>query len=326
MMYVPMTELERQRRLRVATAFGLVYVLWGGTYLAMRITAEHIPPYVMGTIRYLIAGPVMLAYLAVTGRNVRITRQDFQRLLVSGFLLLSIANMGVAWSEEYVPSGLAALIVAMVPIWVAIIEAWVFRSRRMSLMGVAGLMLGIIGMLVLLWPRIWSGAHVGHPELIGFAILTVSSLSWALGSVLSGRWSLSVDVFSASAWQMTFAGGINAAIALLSGGFHHVVWTRRGSLAILYLVTCGSWIGFTAYIWLLENVPTPKVATYAYVNPVVAVYFGWLLLHERVDVYMLLGTVVILAAVAMVNISKLKALRSSDSREKRSAPVCVAGD
>lgn len=322
-----MTELEKQRRLKVATSFGLVYVLWGGTYLAMRVAVEHIPPYVMGAVRYLIAGPLMLGYLALIGKKIRISRRDALRLLVIGFLLLSVGNMGVAWAEEYVPSGLAALIAAVVPIWVAMIEAWIFRARRMSPLGLAGLSLGILGMLILLWPKLTSGTRLGHPELIGFGILMIASLSWAMGSVLSGRWSLDVDVFSASAWQMTFGGLVNALIALLSGGFHHTVWSQSGALAIVYLVTCGSWIGFTAYIWLLEHVPTPKVATYAYVNPVVAVYLGWLLLHEKVDLYMLAGTVVILAAVAMVNISKLKALRSSGSAEKnKSRLIEVAGD
>src|SRR5947208_756185 len=304
---LPMSTDKRQ--LKVAIAFGLVYVLWGATYLAMRVAVEHIPPYVLGATRYLIAGPLMLAYCALSGRKISITRQDMLRLVAIGVLLLSVANMGVTWAEVYVPSSLAALIVAIVPIWVAIVEAWVFRSRRLSLMGLAGLALGIAGMLVLLWPRLIS-ARVDHLELIGCGILVVASLSWALGSVLSGRWNFTVDVFTASAWEMTFAGFINLLIALLSGSFHRVVWTPRGVVAILYLFTGGSWIGFTAYIWLLEHVPTPKVATYAYVNPVVAVYLGWLLLSEKVDAFMLAGTVVIIAAVALVNLSKLRRLKS----------------
>lgn len=300
---------EKGRQLQIAVAFGLVYVLWGATYLAMRIAVEQIPPFVMGTARYLVAGPLMLAYCAAIGKKIRITRQDAIRLAAIGILLLSIGNMGVAGAEQYVPSGLAALIVAIVPIWVAIIEAWIFRNRRLSAMGLAGLAMGIVGMLILLWPKIARGTHPDSLELLGFGILVIASISWALGSVLSGRWSFSVDVFTASAWEMTFAGTVNATVALLTGGFHKTVWTAHGALAILYLVTCGSWIGFTAYIWLLEHVPTAKVATYAYVNPVVAVYLGWLFLNEKVDSFMLIGTVVIIAAVALVNLSKLKSLK-----------------
>src|SRR5215469_13028680 len=237
--------MHKRHQFQVALAFGLVYVLWGATYLAMRVAVEHIPPYVMGGVRFSIAGPLMLAYCALRGKKVRITRHDLPRLFAVGVLLLSIANMGVAGAEVYVPSGLAALIVAIVPIWVAILEAWVFRSRRLSAMGLSGLALGIFGMLVLLWPKLTSGARLDYPQLIGVGILCFASLSWALGSVLSGRWSFSVDIVTASAWEMTFAGMVNAVVALITGGFHKVQWTRPGLLAILYLVTCGSWIGFT---------------------------------------------------------------------------------
>jgi drug/metabolite transporter (DMT)-like permease len=318
---------EKRHQFRVAVAFALVYVLWGSTYLAIRVAIEDLPPYAMGSVRFSIAGPLMLAGCAFSGRKVGITGRDALRLLVVGVLLLSVANMGVACAEKYVPSGLAALIVASVPIWVAIVEAWVFRSRRLSAMGVAGLALGIVGMLALLWPRI-SGARPDRLELMGFGILVIASVSWALGSVLSGRWSLSVDVLTASAWEMTFAGMVNTLIALLTGGFHQANWTSRGLLAILYLVICGSWIGFTAYIWLLEHVPTPKVATYAYVNPVVAVYLGWLFLNEKVDVFMLVGTVIIISAVALVNLSKLRARRGISPAEDKTVLSAVepAGD
>src|SRR5215469_14699624 len=173
---------EKRRQLQVSLAFGLVYVLWGATYLAMRIAVVHIPPYVLGVARYGVAGPLMLAYCALAGRKIRITWQDGLRLLTIGILLLSVANMGVATAEQYVPSGLAALIVAGVPIWVALLEAWIFRNRRLSAMGIAGLALGVVGMLVLLWPQI-SGAHLDRMELLGFGILLVASVSWALGSV-----------------------------------------------------------------------------------------------------------------------------------------------
>ena len=316
---------EKRRQFQVSLAFALVYVLWGATYLAMRIAVVHIPPYVMGVLRYGVAGPLMLAYCALAGRKISITRQDAMRLLAIGILLLSVANMGVATAEQFIPSGLTALIVAGVPIWVAMLEAWAFRSRRLSVMGLAGLALGIVGMLVLLWPQI-SAARLDRLELLGFGILLIGSVSWALGSILSGRWKLSVDVFTASAWEMTFAGIINGLVAFLTGGFHKVTWTPSGLLAILFLVVCGSWIGFTAYIWLLEHMPTPKVATYAYVNPVVAVYLGWLVLHEKVDAFMLVGTVIIISAVALVNLSKLRALKGASSQEA-ALPACeTAGD
>jgi len=322
-----MSPSEKQHRFRVALAFALVYVLWGGTYLGMRVAVEHIPPYVMGAARFLISGPLMLAWCAISGRKIKITGHDAVRLITVGVLLLSVANMGVAWAEEYVSSGLAALVVAIVPIWVAIMEAFVFRTRRLPMMGLLGLALGIAGMVVLLWPKIVSGTRLGRLELVGVAILVIACMSWALGSILSGRFIWRIDILTAAAWQMTFAGIVNTFIALVTGGFHKVVWTQRGAWAIAYLVIGGSWIGFTAYIWLLEHVPTPKVATYAYVNPIVAIYFGWLILNEKVDVYMLVGTVIIVAAVGLVNSSKLKSLKPALVECEKSPQLsAVSGD
>jgi drug/metabolite transporter (DMT)-like permease len=299
-----------QQRSRIIVAFALLYVLWGSTYLAMRVVVRDMPPYVAGTIRYLVAGPIMLAALALMGRKVRLTGPDLRRLLVISILLLSTANIGVLWGEEYVASGLASLIVALVPLWVVMIEAWVFRAGRMPPKGLFGLAFGIVGLLVLLWPRITSGSHLGRLELYGSAILAGASFLWALGSIFSHRYNLSVDVFVSAAWQMTLAGVVNGVIALVFGQFQKTRWTMPALTGIGYLVVFGSWAGYTAYIYLLEHVPTPKVATYAYVNPIVAVFLGWIILHEQVDIFMLLGTVIIIASVALVNTSKLKQSQS----------------
>lgn len=312
-------------RSRVALSFGLVYVLWGSTYLAMRIAVRDFPPYVAGAVRYLAAGPIMLAFCALVGRKVRITRQDLVRLLGIAVLLLCLGNIGVLWGEEYVASGFAALIVALLPIWVVIIETWILRDGRMSRQGFFGLALGIVGLLVLLWPRLTAGTHLGHLELIGTGILGVGSFCWALGSVFSSRWEVSVDVFASAAWQMTLAGFINAAVAALSGQFRHARWTAPAFESVGYLVIFGSWIGYSAYIWLLEHVPTPKVATYTYINPIIAVFLGWLLLKEKVDAHMLVGTAIIIGSVALVNSSKLKP-RDSQLGERDVSTVKVGGD
>src|SRR6476646_1508620 len=249
-----------QNRSRIIVAFALLYVLWGSTYLAMRVIVRDMPPYVAGTVRYLAAGPIMLAACALMGRKVSLTRRDLGRLLVISILLLSTGNIGVLWGEEYVPSGLASLIVALVPIWVVMIEAWVFRAGRMTAKGLFGLAIGIVGLLVLLWPRIASGTHLGRLELLGSGILAGASFFWALGSVFSHRFNLSVDVFVSAAWQMTLAGLINAAISLVTGQFQKTHWTMPALTGIGYLIVFGSWIGYSAYIYLLEHVPTPKVA------------------------------------------------------------------
>lgn len=316
---------EQDHRLRVMVCFGLVYVLWGSTYLAMRVGVRDLPPFVIGASRYLVSGPVMLAACAGMGRRIGITRHDFWRLLVIGVSLLSLGNMAIVWGEKYVASSLAALVVALLPIYVVAIEAWIYRAGRMTAQGLFGLASGMAGLLVLVWPRLTSGTHLGHLELLGCGILAAGSLAWAFGSVFSHRFNVTVDVFVSAAWQMTLGGIVNAIIALLSGQFHHARWTAHAIESVGYLVVCGSWIGFTAYVWLLEHVPTSKVATYAYVNPIVAVFLGWLLLKERVDAYMLAGTVIIIASVALVNTSKLKRLPTQEP-EPDLSPVNVGGD
>jgi drug/metabolite transporter (DMT)-like permease len=319
---------QQPQRSRVVLAFALLYVLWGSTYLAMRVIVRDLPPYVAGAMRYLLAGPIMLAVLALAGRKVRLSLQDFRRLLVISILLLSIGNIGVLWGEVYVSSGLASLMVALVPIWVVIIEAWFFRAGRVTAKGIFGLALGIVGLLVLLWPRIASGSHPGRLELLGCAILATGSFFWALGSVFSHRYDLSVDVFVSAAWQMVLGGLVDAVIALVFRQFPKTHWTAHAMEGIAYLVVFGSWIGYSAYIYLLEHVPTPKVATYAYVNPIVAVFLGWIILREHVDIFMLLGTAIIIASVALVNTSKLKHAPGDIPVSEETCPktVNVAGD
>jgi len=317
-----------QNRSRIIVAFALLYVLWGSTYLAMRVIVRDLPPYVAGAVRYLAAGPIMLAACALLGRKISLTRRDLGQLLVIAILLLSIGNIGVLWGEVYVSSGLASLIVALVPIWVVMIEAWIFRAGRMTAKGLFGLAIGIVGLLVLLWPRIVSGSHLGRLELLGCAILATGSFFWALGSIFSHRFSLTVDVFASAAWQMTLGGLVNGAVALVTGQFQKTHWTFSALSSIGYLVVFGSWIGYSAYIYLLEHVPTPKVATYAYVNPIVAVFLGWIILREHVDVFMLLGTAIIIASVALVNTSQLKHAPVDTPVSEETCPktVNVAGD
>jgi drug/metabolite transporter (DMT)-like permease len=301
---------------QVALAFAAVYVLWGSTYLGIRIVVEHIPPTMMGSARFLGAGPLMLAWCWLVKRRISITKNEAWRLATIGVLLLTGGNVMVAWSEQYVPSGLAALIVAAVPLWVMVIEALSRRGERPSARGIGGLALGIVGLAVLLWPKLTSGNPLGRLELMGAAGLLFASASWALGSVFARRWQVSVDALVATAWEMTFAGVVNFTLAMVTGQIFRTVWTPRGVGAIVYLIVFGSWIGFSAYIWLLNHVPTAKVATYAYVNPVVAVLLGWLILHETVDGYVIAGTVVIVGAVFLVTSAKMK---------KTAEPVAAKG-
>src|SRR5260370_15932634 len=215
-----MTPLEHKRhRFRIAFSFALVYLFWGSTYLAMRVAVATVPPYAVGSVRYMISGSLMLLWCAVTGRKIRVNRNDFVRLLAIGVLLLSISNVGVLWAERYVSSGLAALIVAIVPIWVVVLETWVFRSGILPARGLAGLALGIAGMLILLRPKLASGTQLRRLKMVGSTILIFSPLTWALGSILSHRWTLSGDAFTSAAWQMLLGGFVNTCISGLTGEF-----------------------------------------------------------------------------------------------------------
>lgn len=288
-------------RLRVILAFALVYVFWGSTYLAIGVGVEHVPPVLMAGVRFSIAGSLMLVFCMATGRNVAVGVHRLWRLALIGFLLLAVSNAVLNWSELYVPTGLAALIVAVVPIWFLLVERFLLPTGdRVPAAGVVGIGLGLAGMVVLLWPKLTVTHSLGAWQLIACVSLLGASFSWAFGSVLSKRWRLPVDPFVASAWQMTFAGVIDTTTAILLGQHLRADWSRAAVGAVLYLVVFGSWVGYSAYVWLLRHVATAKVATYAYINPIVAVFLGWLVLGESIDRFILAGAAIIVPAVALV--------------------------
>jgi drug/metabolite transporter (DMT)-like permease len=290
----------------VILAFGLVYLFWGSTYLAIDIAVQTIPPALMCAVRFSIAGVVMLAVCAATGRRIFYSPKQIALAAIVGLLLLMGGNLTLSYAELVVSSGLAALIVAITPLWFLVLDSLLLGDHHISNRGKAGLALGILGLFVLVWPQLQSGT-MGRRELWASISLIAGSFTWALGSVLSKRWQSGMDVFSATGWQVTAAGAGNFIFALFAGDLARVRWTPRSLSATFYLVVCGSWIGYTAYIWLLEHVPTSKVSTYAYVNPVVAVFLGWLILHERVDRFILGGSAIVVLSVILVTSAKVKA-------------------
>ncbi len=293
------------KRWMVPLAFAAVYLFWGSTYLGIRIAVEDIPPGLMCAARFLIAGVLMLGYCALTGRTVRYDAARLVRLAVIGILLLMGGNLILSYAEKVVPSGLAALVVAFTPLWFLLLDSLLLGRRSISARALSGLGLGVVGIAVLMWPKITAVGFLGGRELWWSLSLLISSFSWALGSVMSKRWqSPDVDTLSGTAWQVTFAGLANLIFAFLFEDVSGALWTPRGMGAILYLVVGGSFIGFTAYIWLLRHVSISKASTYAYVNPVVAVFLGWLFAHERVDGYILAGSAIVVASVALVTTAK----------------------
>src|SRR5215469_6748437 len=233
-------------RLRAVFAFALVYLFWGSTYLGIDIAIEHIPPALMCGARFTIAGVVMLAYCGLLWKQILYTPRQFSQMAAVGVLLLMGGNLTLAYAETRVTSGLAALIIAITPLWFLVLDSLLLGDHHIASRGKAGLGIGIAGLVVLLWPDL-NIAGAARPQLWASLSLIFASFSWALGSVLAKKWkSPAIDPFSATAWQMIAAGLANLLLAAALGDHLHVVWTARGLAAIAYLVVCGSWIGYTA--------------------------------------------------------------------------------
>jgi drug/metabolite transporter (DMT)-like permease len=285
---------------KIALAFFSVYLFWGMTYLAMRVAVVDIPPHLMSGSRFLVAGLVLYAWARLRGHGPPTARQWRAAAIIGAFLLLG-GNASVAWAEQRVPSGLAAVLIAVAPIWMVGLE-WARGGPRPQRHVSAGLLLGLLGVGLLVSSRDPTGSGV---DPVGAVILVLASASWAWGSVVSKSAALPESPFLATSMEM-IAGGIllllTAAAAGQFNGFNPAKVSTSAALAWSYLVVFGSLVGFTAYIWLLGVTSIAKAGTYAYVNPIVAVILGWAILHEPVTLRMLLGAGVILAGVALVNV------------------------
>jgi drug/metabolite transporter (DMT)-like permease len=300
---------------RIAFAFACVYFFWGSTYSAIYIAGLHLAPPLVGATRSLLSTVIICGICLARGTSLRVPRRTAWRLALVGVLMMTVNNLLLIWGETKVPSGLSSLIIAMVPIFVAVIETALPGGETLNLRGWLGTLLGAIGMFVLLSPALQmgetvsGGRHFGGPDvhrLLGFLILIVAALAFAAGSVVSRHFRFRVNTFVATAWQIGAAGLVNLAIATAGGCFRTAHWTRSGLLAILYLSTFGSVVGLTAYTYLLKHVPVTKVSTYAFVNPVIAVLIGIAIFRERPAPAELAGMVIILIAVATVILSRTK--------------------
>src|ERR1700732_4391078 len=220
-----MTKTQSPSRFAMILAFGLVYLFWGSTYLAIDIAVQTIPPALMCGLRFSIAGIVMLAVCAATGRRIWYSARQIALSAVVGILLLMGGNLTLSWAELTVPSGLAALIIAITPLWFLVLDSLLLGHHRISGRGKAGLALGMVGLVVLFWPELHSTSALGRRELWASLALIGGSFSWALGSVLSKRWQPGMDLFSATGWQVTAAGAANLLWALAAGDLSRATWT-----------------------------------------------------------------------------------------------------
>ena len=293
----------------IVAAFACVYFFWGSTYSAIHIAGLHLAPPLVGATRSFFSTILLCGICLARGTSLRVPMRVAWRLALVGILFLTVNNLMLVWAETKVASGFAALVVAMIPIFVALIETVLPGGERLNLRGWLGTLLGALGMLVLLWPtlhRTAGSTGSNQRSLLGFAILLVAALAFATGSVLSRRFRFRVDTFVATVWQFAAAGVVNLTIATTGGCFRTAHWSVGGILAIAYLAVFGSVVGFSAYTYLLQHVAVTKVSTYAFVNPVIAILIGAALFRERLAPAELAGTVLIIAAVATVILSRTK--------------------
>jgi len=277
----------------------VVYIVWGSTYLAIALVVDSMPPLLAAGARFSAAGLIMAGALALRSgpSRMRISRPELGGAAFVGAALLMLGNGGVSMGEQTVPSGLAALIIGVVPLVVLVLRR--LAGEKLSVIGVGGVVLGFIGLGVLVIPR----GIDGTTDIVGMALLVMASTFWATGSFFSRRLSLPADLLVSTAYQLLLGGSFLLMAGLAIGEWPQVVeggFTDASIWSFIYLIIFGSLLAYTAYTWLLQNAPISKVATYAYVNPVVAVVLGALVLDEQLDVAMILGAVMIVASVAFI--------------------------
>jgi drug/metabolite transporter (DMT)-like permease len=286
-------------RAQIVLAFSAVYLLWGSTYLAIRFGVETIPPFLMAGVRHLTAGILLFAWVRLSGTPAPKPRHWLPAAAIGGLMLLG-GNGLVSWAEQRVPSGLAALIVASVPIWMTLLHGLQNRSRPHGVV-LLGLAIGLAGLAFLVAPGKFAGGS--HVDLLGAGALLSAALFWAIGSLYARRAKLPSSTLLATAMEMIAGGAILlAASALLREwrGFSLAVVSTRSLLALAYLIVAGSLLGFTAYIFLLGATTPARVGTYAYVNPVVAVFLGWALAGEALTARTVIAALAIVGAVAVI--------------------------
>lgn len=301
-------------RAKVVAAFAAVYIIWGSTYLAILYAIETLPPFLMAAARFLIAGGLLYAW-SVSRAPRAPTREEWRAAFVIGGLLLLGGNGAVVWAEQMVPSGVAALLVAITPCWMVLLD-WLWHgSARPGMRTVAGLLLGFGGIGLLIGPSAIVGAGSVHP--VGALVLMLGSISWATGSIYSKRAPSAPGALLFTGMQMLMGGLLLTGAGVLTGELGRIDpagVSLKSLLAVVYLIVFGAIIGYSAYVWLLRVSTPARVSTYAYVNPVVAVLLGWALAGEALSARMGIAAAIIITGVALITLEEQSRRRVSEAR------------
>lgn len=287
-------------------AFAAIYLIWGSTYLAIRVAVGTMPPFLMAGARFLIAGALLFSWLKLRGAAWPSAHQWRANAIIGTFLLLG-GNGAVVWAEQFVPSGITALLIGVGPLFIVLTEwAWP-RGARPTVTTMVALLLGFAGVAWLAAP--WESAARSGINPAGVAAILAGCVFWGIGSIYSRHAKHGADPFLASSLQMLGGGAALTLTALFHGdfaAFNFAAVSAASWKAFLYLIGAGSLVGFSTFVWLMKHSTPARVATYAYVNPVVAVFLGWLLLHEPINPRTLVAAVIIVAAVVIITVEKTR--------------------
>jgi drug/metabolite transporter (DMT)-like permease len=290
----------------IVLAFLSVNFFWGSTYTAIRIGAAEMPALLLAGLRFFIAGFILMAWCRWRGLKLTFPMRTMLMLSLISLLLLFLGNVGLVYAEETVPSGLSSLGFAVMPLYVALVELFLPHGESLPMRGWLGVLIGFTGLAALLWPSLHNALVGNRQMLLALIALLGAAFAWAVGSLLSRHAHLQVNSFVAASWQMIIAGCFDLLLGTALGNWQqfHVNRAAVGSLA--YLVTGGSLLGYTGFVYLIEHVPVAKVMSYTYVNPVVAVLLGIFLLHERPEPTEFVGMAGIVFAVFLLTTAQIK--------------------
>ena len=317
---MPAADGEAGTQRRAWIAWGAVCVLWGTTYLFIKIALETIPPFLMGGLRYASAGAILALVLTLRGRRLP-PPSDWGGLAILGGCLFVFGNGGVVWAEQYVSSGLTAVLIGTNPFWMVGIDALVTRGQQFHLRQWVGMIVGFAGIVLLVWPDITAGGASGRGFAAGVFAVQIACIGFSIGSAYTRRHVTPRDVLGAASLQMLFGGLIMVAIGTLHGEWPALSFTPRTTLAFAYLTLAGSLVAFAAYSYALRHLKVAVVSLYTYVNPVIAVALGTVFLGEPFHMRMLIAGAVIAAGIVIVGPAQSTSTADKNARAKVRAPI-----